>query len=380
MKENKKLKIAVIGTRGIPATYGGVEKHCEEIYSRMAKDGCDITIYSRSYYNESKVSEFKGVKIKTIPILNIVGFESLIHSFISTILAIFSDVDIIHFHSQGPSICSWIPRLFSPKKKVGYTCHGIDWQRDKWNIVARNIIKAGEYFSARSTHFRIAVSQYIVDYYDDKFKVDMYKIFNGVNCNSFLALEINKDKFAISEKSYLIFVGRLVPEKAPEILIKAVKNINSDIKLLIVGGSAGTDSYVEELKAIANGDEKIVFTSYLYNKELQEVYSNALCYVSSSKLEGLPLTALEAMSYSLPVLLSNIEPHKEIYSIDNGIGYLFDVNSVEDCQKTIERFLKLSQEDHNKMGTKAKLVVKEAFNWDVIAKETRIVYEKSLKN
>lgn len=378
MNKDKKLKIAVIGTRGIPATYGGVEKHCEEIYSRLVKEGCDITIYSRSYYNQSKISDFKGVKIKTIPILNIKGFESLIHSFISTILATFSDVDIIHFHSQGPSICAWIPRLFSPKKKVGFTCHGIDWKRDKWNIFAREIIKAGEFFSARSTHFRIAVSQYIVDYYKETFNVDMDKIYNGVNCNSFLPLKINKDKFAISEKNYIIFVGRLVPEKAPDILIKAVKNMNTDIKLLMVGGSAGTDSYVEELKTIANGHENIVFTSYMYDEELQELYSNALAYVSTSKLEGLPLTALEAMSYSLPVLLSNIEPHKEIYSIDNSIGYLFDVNSVEECQKTIETFLTLSEEEYKKMGRKANSVVKKVFNWDIIVKKTKKVYERVL--
>ncbi|MDD3013966.1 MAG: glycosyltransferase family 4 protein [Candidatus Gastranaerophilales bacterium] len=366
------LKIAVIGTRGLPATYGGIEKHCEELYSGLVKKGHAVTVYSRKYY--TKHNEFNGIILKSFSVPNIKGLETFIYSFIATLYATFSDADIIHYHAQGPAIFSWIPRLLTPKKKVIFTCHGIDWQRDKWNFIARNIIKLGEKASSRFPHFKIGVSQSLVDYYKNKYNIKMHKIYNGIKIPQTQPLIKGKENFGLKENDYFLFVGRLVPEKAPEILIKIFKNLKTDKKLVIVGDSAGTDDYVSGLKNLAKDDDRIIFTSYLYGDDLNELYSNAFAYISASKLEGLPITVLEAMSYSRPLILSDILPHVEPVSYNNKSGLIFKTNDTDDCRNKIELLLSMTEKEVISMGSASKNIVKEHFIWENIVNQTEQLY------
>lgn len=373
------IKIAVVGTRGIPATYGGIEKHCEELYSRLADMGYEIEIYTRDYYTDKEYTEYKGIKIKNIPTpINISGFETLYHSFVATLMATFSDVDIIHIHAQGPAIFSWIPRLLSPKKTVVFTCHGIDWQRDKWKFPAKNIIKFGENASAVFPHYKIGVSQSLVDYYYNEHKTQLYKVYNGINIDSTEVLSLSETLFNLKKNEYFLFVGRLVPEKAPDTLIMAMQRLNTDKKLVIIGESANTDEYVKYLKEIANNDPRIIFIPYVYGKALNTLYSNAYAYISASSLEGLPITVLEAMSFSKPVILSEIEPHKEIISFDSSAGILFKVNNSQDCQKAMQKILNLSPDEYKKMCKSVYNIVSNNFEWKNIVKETEKIY--TLKN
>lgn len=371
------LKIAVIGARGLPATYGGVEKACEELYSRFAKNGYEIILYGRKYYSKNNQKDYRGIKLINLFVPNIKGFETLYHSFISTVHATFSDADIIHFHAQGPTIFSWIPRIFAPKKLVGFTCHGIDWQRDKWSRIARLVIKLGEFASAKFPHFRIGVSQYLVDYYKQKYDVGLYRIYNGIDLIPSVPIKSINSEFGLYEKDYFIFVGRLVPEKAPDILIKAFKQLKTDKKLAIIGGSAGTDDYLTYLKELSKDDERVIFTSYAYGETLHELFSNAVAYVSASKLEGLPITMLEAMSFSLPVILSDIGPHLEPLSYNNKAGITFSVNNIDACKTALEQFLCLSVEEQKNMGQVARNTVIQNFEWDEVYKQTLLVYKNS---
>ncbi|MEW5821154.1 MAG: glycosyltransferase family 4 protein [Cyanobacteriota bacterium] len=372
------VKIAIIGSRGVPATFGGVEKHCEELYSRLVTNSYQVVIYSRNYYNKDNLTKYKGIDIFNIPVMNIKGVEAFIHCFISSILASFSNADIIHYHAQGPVLFAVIPRIFSPKKIIAFTCHGVDWQRDKWNFIASFVIRSGEYISSKIPHIKIAVSQYLVDYYKDKYNITPNKIYNGVTVLPKIKSGKVLDQFNLIEKQYLIFVGRLVPEKAPEIAIKAFQNLNTDKKLVIVGGAAKTDSYLKQLQDIANNDHRIIFTDFLYAQDLQELYSSALAYISSSRLEGLPITVLEAMSYSLPVILSDIGPHKEVLEFEEFAGFNFKTNDIQDCAEKIEKVFSLSLEEIEIIGNNAKLIVEKHFIWDSIAHETSRLYEISL--
>ncbi len=373
---NKK-KIAVVGVRGIPATYGGIEKHCEMLYPIMLKHDFEITLYARDYYYDKNISEYNGVKIKTIPIINIKGFETFVHSFIATILATFSDADIIHFHAQGPAIFSWIPRIFAPKKMICFTCNGLDKDRDKWNKIAKFIITLGEIASAKFPHCRIGVSEDIKNYYETKYNIEMHKVFNGISTRETLPLN-NCKRFDIETGEYFMFVGRLVPEKAPETLIKAFKKVKTNKKLLIVGDSAGTDDYVKELKELAADDDRIIFTSYVYGDDLTELYSNAFFYASSSKLEGLPLTILEALSFSLPVILSDIPPHLEVLNQGYDVGFSFEVNNVDSCLQAIENILSLPQDKIIEMKTNSKKLVNDVFDWEKVGLQTINLFNETL--
>ena len=370
----KKKKIAVIGTRGIPATYGGIEKHCEDLYSLLSQEGYEVMVYGRKYYTSAEIDEYKGIKIKKIPVLNIKGLETFIHSFISTVLACCSNVDIIHFHAQGPTIFSWIPRIFCPHKKVVFTCHGIDWQRDKWNFIAKTIIRLGELASAVFPHNKICVSEYLSQYYSEKYNVKTEKIVNGVEIKEQIPEGDCCKKFNLSKNEYIMFVGRMVPEKAPDILIEAFKQVSSGKKLVIVGGEAGTDTYFAHLKKLAKDDERIVFTDYLYEKDIQEIYSNALCYISASKLEGLPITVLEAMSYGLPLVLSDIGPHSEVMQLNSNMGVSFKTNDINACKEAIEEILSKRPEELSAMSENSFNVVKKEFSWEKVSKLTDQVY------
>lgn len=361
--KNEKIKIAVIGTRGLPATYGGVEKACEELYSKFTENNYQVVLYARNYYTTKGKKEYRGIKLKTIPIINIKGLETFFHSFISTIMATFSDATVIHFHAQGPALFSFIPRLIAPNKLVVFTCHGIDWQRDKWSGIAKFVIKLGEKASALFPHVKIGVSQYLTDYYSQKYGIKMHTIPNGINISAPVEIKHINSNFGLNKKDYFLFVGRLVPEKAIDDLIKAFKLTKTDKKLVIAGGSAGTDDYVKELKNLAKDDKRIIFTSFVYGETLAELYSNAIAYVSASKLEGLPLTLLEAMSYKLPVILSNIEPHTEPLAYEPKAGMTFPVSNIEACKNAIETFLALEPDEQSAMGLDAKTTVIEHYNW-----------------
>jgi glycosyltransferase involved in cell wall biosynthesis len=378
----KRKKIAVVGIRGIPATYGGIEKHCEMLYPIMVKNGFYITVYARSYYCKGNDTEFQGVKIKKVPVINIKGFESFMHSFLTTVIATFSDADIIHFHAQGPAIFSWIPRIFTPWKMICFTCNGIDKDREKWGKVGKFILTLGEIASAKFPHCKIGVSEDLKNYYEKKYKIIMHKVYNGISVCERLELN-NCQRFDIEPDKYFMFVGRLVPEKAPETLIKAFKQVETNKKLLIVGGSAGNPEYVKQLKELASDDKRIIFTYYIYGDELKELYSNAFAYISSSRLEGLPLTILEAMSFSLPVILSNIPPHMEIINQGYDVGTSFEVDNIESCKKSIERILNLPHEQIQEMKISSKKLVKDIFDWEKVGIQTIDIFNnayESLKN
>lgn len=367
-------KIKVVGTRGLPATYGGIEKHCEELFSGLVSKGHEVTVYARKYY--SNFDKYRGIKIKNFNIPNIKGLETFIHSFISTIDATFSEADIIHFHAQGPALFSFIPRIFTPQKKLVFTCHGVDWQRDKWNYLAKAVIKLGEKASTKFPHAQIGVSQSLIDYYRNNYNIRFQKVYNGINLPVKIPLDKMARKFNLKENEYFLFVGRLVPEKAPDLLIRAFLELKTDKKLVIVGDSAGTDDYVQKLKQMAESDERIIFTSYLYGDELAEVFSNSLAYISASNLEGLPITVLEAMSYSKPLILSNIDPHIEPVEYDNKCAEIFKAGNKEDCKNKIKNFLDKNHEEIIIMGKISQSIVEKHFLWGNIINQTEQLYSE----
>lgn len=369
------MKIAVVGTRGIPATFGGIEKHCEELYAHIVRMGHSVTIYARKGYIDNNIREYKGIKIVPLGTFNSKHFETIFHTFWALLHAVFSDADIIHFHAQGPCLCAWLPKILAPRKKLVFTCHGLDWQRNKWNKIAKSILYAGEISSSLFFDSQIMVSRSLEDYYRSKYGINPVTIVNGTNIRPPKPARIIKEKFGLDEKNYLLFVGRLVPEKAPHKLIEAFKQINTDKKLVIVGGSASAGNYEKYLKDLAGGDQRIIFTSYLYGEALEEIYSNAFLYVSASELEGLPITLLEAMSYGIPSLVSPIPPHREVIGNNEQCGYLFNSQSQDAIKDKLEILLNHPEADLMEKGLKGREKIKVQYNWETAANKLKIIYQ-----
>lgn len=371
------MKIAVIGLRGMPSCYGGIEKHCEEIYSRLVKNGHKVTIFIRFDYINKDYIPPEGITLKPVWTTNSKHLATPVHSFFSLCRCIFSDYDIIHFHAQGPCIFSWMPKLFTPKKKLVFTCHGIDWQRNKWNFIASNIIKFGEVLSAKLFHDHIVVSNELENYYRTKYNINPIKITNGSNIEEHQTAKIIKQKFGLDEKSYILSIGRLVPEKSIHKLIEIYKKTNTSKKLVIAGGTAATDEYVDYLKQLAKDDERIIFTGMLKGEALKEIYSNACLYVSASDLEGLPLTLLEAMSYGIPSLVSAIPPHIEMTGSKEEYGYVFYSSDLTKMKHKLENILALSEDILAEKGEYGRAKIRKHHNWEDVTKKHDLVYRLS---
>ncbi|MEM2138619.1 MAG: glycosyltransferase family 4 protein, partial [Candidatus Woesearchaeota archaeon] len=301
------MKIAMIGLRGIPAYYGGVENVVENLSIELVNLGNEVTVYCRTQYCPNKIKEFKGVKLKYFSTINTKHTETIYHTFISSLNALFSNYDIVHYHAMGNAIFSFMPRL--TRKKTILTLHGLDYEREKWGSLAKKFLKLNEKLSLKFPNAIVSVSENIKEHYWDRYKKDIYYIPNGVNF--YKKLELNKLKKFGLKKGYILFLSRIVPEKGLHYLIEAFKKIKTDKQLVIVGEAIHTEDYFKKIKNMAENDSRIIFTGSLFNDEKQEAFSNASIFVLPSTMEGMPIVLLEAMSYGLPVLASNIKANQE---------------------------------------------------------------------
>ncbi len=251
-----KLNIAMLGHKRIPSREGGIEVVVEEVSTRMVKLGYRVTCFNRkghhvsgSEFDGRQLSEYKGVKLKTVWTLDKKGLAAITSSLSAAIKATFGKYDVIHFHAEGPCAMLWLPKLFG--KRCIATIHGIDWQRAKWNGFARQYIKLGEKVAAKYADEIIVLSENTKKYFKDTYGRDTVFIPNGVNRPTVRSPRLIKKKFGIDKDEYILFLGRLVPEKGIFNLIDAFKQIKTDKKLVIAGGSSDTNNFLRKLKSLA---------------------------------------------------------------------------------------------------------------------------------
>jgi glycosyltransferase involved in cell wall biosynthesis len=371
----RRIKIAVTGVRGIPATWGGVEHHCENLYSRLAERGYEITIYVRSYYTPSGLNNYKGMRIKRLPTLNLKYTDALLHTLFSVIHILFANPDIVHIHGIGPCFFSWIPRLFRPAMKVFFTCHGLDWQRKKWPWLASRLIYMGELSAILFSQYRIVVSQELQKYFSSKHGIETYYIPNGISPVPPREPNLIK-QWGLSPRSYFLCVGRLVPEKRMEDVIKAYLLNPRKSSLVIVGDNAAAGQYMNHLRALASKSSSIIFTGYQFGDALEELFSNARSFVSASELEGLPITLLEALSYGVICVTSDIPPHQEIVKPLQGPS--FAVGDVHACAKWMDHMETMTENQLDDFKQKAITLISDKFNWNTACGDLDRLYKKSL--
>jgi glycosyltransferase involved in cell wall biosynthesis len=304
------MRIAMIGLRGLPATFGGIERHVEELGTRLVARGHEVVVFCRPQYVGDSRTEYRGVRLVQVPTPARVGAEAFVHSALSTVVARRRDFDVAHFHALGPGLFSPLARVKG--LAVVQTVHGLDHQRAKWGPVASTVLALGAHVSARVPHEVVVVSEELRRHYDAEYHRATTYIGNGVPEPGPGSPEVLA-RFGLREGEYALFVGRLVPEKDPALLIRAFRQLaDTSQRLVLVGDSSHTDEYTAELKESARGDDRIVFTGFQYGAELESLYQHAGLFVQPSLLEGLPITLLEAAAHGVPVLVSDIPPHLEV--------------------------------------------------------------------
>ncbi len=372
------MKIAMIGQKRIPSREGGVEIVVEELSTRMAKLGYDVTVYNRSgkhaldkNQKNKNLKEYKNVKIKRVLTIDKKGLAAMTSSFFGTVKILFSNADIVHYHAEGP--CAMIPIIkFLSNKRIIVTIHGLDWQRAKWGGFATKYIKFGEKMAVKYADEIIVLSKNVKKYFKDNYDRSTNFIPNGVNKPKILKAKEIKDKYNLSKDSYILFLGRIVPEKGIHYLIDAYQKINTNKKLVIAGGASDTDDYYQELKEKSKNNENIIFTGFVQGEELEELYSNAYIYCLPSDLEGMPLSLLEAMSYGNCCLTSDIDECSEVLE-DKGV--IFKKTDITDLADKLKKLCN----DNNlvrKYKDESQNFILNKYNWDEVTKRTLAIYKK----
>ncbi|HSD12098.1 MAG TPA: glycosyltransferase family 4 protein [Patescibacteria group bacterium] len=368
------MKIAMIGQKGIPTRFGGIERHVEALAVRLGRKGHDVLVYTRAWYAAPSRRFSPGVRTIATPTIKTKNLDAIVHTFTSTIHAIRSNVDVIHYHGVGPSLLAWIPRVFAPRIKVVATFHCVDRNHQKWGFVARTMLGLGERAACTFTHETIAVSKTLQSYCMNRFGRDVKYVPNGIEAPGRSGTDVLA-KFGLKKDGYIIMVSRLVRHKGAHHLIEAYtrlqkRGLTRGKKLVIVGDSAFTDDYVAELKKMAAGNRDILFTGYLKGKALDQVFAGAYAVVHPSESEGLPIAVLEAMSYGKTVLASDIPENMEVVR-DHGMS--FRNRSVPDLARKL-RVLLDSPALAAEKGAAAKAFVIENYHWDDVAKGVDHVY------
>ncbi len=365
------LRIAVIGTRGFPNVQGGIEKHCEELYTRLAKRGLNVRVYARRGYANSLVDY--GNKLEVVPLWTIRNkyIETLVHSFVAAIHAA-SDpkhFDIIHIHGIGPSVV--VPLLKLLGFAVVVTNHGADYQRQKWGNLTRGILRLGEFLGTCHADAVIAVSQHIQQFLEQKYSRPVFYIPNGMtapqptHAGSFLR------ELGVSQSCYFLSVCRWVPEKGLHDLLTAFSRLDTDWKLVIAGRADHPDNYSISLRAQAKQDARVVLPGYVTGTHLTELYSNAGLYISPSYHEGLSLSILEAMSYNLPIACSDIPANVELIADEQ---FHFRAGDIEGLLQA----MRAAVAGNTPRILDSTSVILSEFRWDDIAEKTDALYRKSI--
>lgn len=353
---------------------GGVEIVVKELCTRMAKAGHKVTCYNRSGHHVSgaeydKKTEYTGIRQRSVPTIEKKGLAAVSSSFFAALCSAFGRYDVVHIHAEGPAFFCWIPKMFG--KRVIVTVHGIDWQREKWKSgFGSKFIRRGEKNAVKYADEIIVLSAGVQKYFEKTYGRKTRFIPNGVNRPEIQKPELITEKYGLTKDSYILFLGRLVPEKGLRYLIEAYKQTKIDKKMVIAGGSSDTDSFMKEIKELAKDDERILFTGFVQGKMLDELYSNAYIYTLPSDLEGMPLSLLEAMSYGNCCLTSDIPECTEVVEDKALIFKKSDVDDLRNCLQDAcdhpEKVLELKKQ--------AAYFICEKYNWDDVVEETMKLY------
>lgn len=374
------MKIAMIGQKGIPAQFGGVETHVIELGTRLMRLGHTVTVYGRSWYVPKGTDRVNGMRVVRLPSIRTKHLDTITASFFAVLhAAILVRPDVYHFHGVGPSLLAWIPRIFAPRATVVTTFHSVDRTHEKWGWFSRIALRFGERAAFAFADETIAVSKTLTKYGEQEYGRRATYIPNGITPVRTSTDPLLLSPFGLEPFHYVAMIARLVPHKGAHTLIAAWQmaqkrqpDVMKDIKLAIVGGSAFTDTYVRKLHAMASHDDSIVFTGFQRSDTLTALFSGARFMVHPSTSEGLPIAVLEEMSHGKAVIAADIPETMEVVA-DYGVPFpQGDIETLADC------IIDLAKDPMQAaaIGHAARTFVEDEYHWDDIAQETAALYRR----
>ncbi len=372
------MRIAMLGSRGVPATYGGVERHVEEIGARLVERGHEVTVYSRDHYLEDDAPSYRGMRRLRPGGLASKHLDAISHTAVAAVDALRRPYDVVHYHALGPGLLTPVPRLLS-RSRVVLTVHGMDFERDKWGPAARTVLKTAGWVCAHVPDRTVVVAPTLRTEFQRRYGTDPAYIPNGVEPGPQLPARAIRDRFGLRGGDYVLYVGRLVPEKGAHLLLEAWDALRPPgLRLVIAGGTSFTDDYVSRLRASAAGRDDVLLPGYVFGSALSELYANARVFVQPSSLEGMPLTLLEAAAHGSPVVASDIPVHVAMLGHDAAGQRLFPSGSAQGLRQALGRALADPVEEACAALRLRDRVIEE-YSWRRVVDETEALYEELLE-
>jgi glycosyltransferase involved in cell wall biosynthesis len=381
----KSLRIAMVGQKGIPARFGGVETHVDNVATRLAARGHEVWTYCRSRFRPDRLGVpqpddyrviggehwYRGVRLAYRPSVNTKHLDAATHTFLCALESgALHKFDVVHFHGIGPAAFAPVTRLFG--KKVVSTFHALDWRQVKWGPSASRLLKRGEARGARRSHGIITVSKIMQDYVRDRYGVEAEYIPNGATLPTEAPRTGEIGRWGLSGGDYVLAVGRIIRDRGLHYLIDAFRGVPGDLKLVIVGAESPLTRYTDELREIADG--RVVFTGEIFGQELEDLYANCAVYVLASRVEGLPITVCEAMSHGRPLLLSEIPENQEVAG--DAALYFNPIDSNELHEKL--QALLVDRTLQERLSTRGLARARSTFNWDRVTDQVEAFYHRLL--
>lgn len=374
------MHIAMIGQKGLPAQYGGVETHVQELATRLVRLRHSVTVYGRAWYVPRGTRRLNGIPIIRAPSIHTKNLDAITATFFAVMHAVFLvRPDVYHFHGVGPALLSWIPRILAPRATVVTTFHSLDRSHEKWGRFARFMLKLGERAAFTFADETIIVGKTITKYAEKEYGKRGTYIPNGIVPVRTSVDPLLLSPFGLEPFGYIAMVSRLVPHKGAHTLIAAWQRARAlqpelfkNMKLAIIGGSAFTDSYVRKLQMLITHDDSVVMTGYQRGESLDALFAGAAFMVHPSISEGLPIAVLEEMSYGKAVIAADIPETMEVVG---EYGIPFSAGNVDALADAI---IDLAEDPMQAaaIGHTARVFVEDEYHWDDIACETANLYRR----
>ncbi|WLA67662.1 glycosyltransferase family 4 protein [Bradyrhizobium diazoefficiens] len=369
------LRVMMLGLRGFPGVQGGVEAHAEHLCQLLRELDCDVEVVVRSaYVPRHRGGDWKGIRYLRIWSPKSRALETIVHSFLGVLAAAWRRPQVLHIQAIGPALMAPLARLFG--LHVVVTHHGPDYDREKWGRFAKTVLRTGEALGMRFCNRRIVISRTIRNLIRDKYGLESYVIPNGVDLPELPSSTSALEQFGLTPGRYVLTVSRMVPEKRHKDLIAAYATAKlNGWKLVVIGASDHPDAYAAEVAALAHATPGVILGGFQTGLALCELYAHAGFFVLPSSHEGLPIVLLEALSYGLPVVASDLPAHQEI-----GLEakHYFPLGDVPALAARLESFARMPWPAEMRESTRR--WVAEHYDWRSVVKQTIRVYRRAVRS
>ncbi len=371
------MRIFLLGAKGIPSWSvsgsGGVERHVEELASRLAAKGHQVFVYVRAHGTDPAVKTWKGVHLIRLPTVHRKTLATIMHVLFATWHVLFQRADVIHYHGVGPATLAWIPRLLKWRSRVVVTFHNRDQFDPKWRGFGKWYLAFGEWAAVRFPHETIVVSHVLQVFCRKLFHAETWYIPNGATIPTRKPGTDHLKRLGLVPGGYLLSLGRLVERKAYDVAIEAVRKLEAPMPYVIAGDAEFADPYVEKLQRLATKHEIIRLVGYQHGAALEQLLAHCYAFIHPARAEGLPVAILEAMAHGKVVVMSDIPENRQV--VDHS-GITFPVDNVRRLRETLD-WLLADPAMVAARGHRAREVVHRLYSWDVIVEQTLLAYRSA---